>query len=64
VDVNPRYIAYAKNRFGDRGEFYVGNIYDAQSMDLPQADIVMANAVIHHLDDAEARALSDTARRC
>ena len=33
-------------------------------MDLPQADIVMANAVIHHLDDAEARALFNTARRC
>ena len=64
MDVNPRYIAYAKKRFGNRGEFRVGNIYDAQSTELPPADIVMANAVVHHLDDAEARALFETAKRC
>ena len=58
LDSNRAYIEAASSRYGDRGEFRVSSVNLA---DLPefceQVDIVMANGVIHHLDDQEAARL-------
>jgi SAM-dependent methyltransferase len=62
VDVSHAYIKQARERFGSRGEFRVG---DATSIDddLRDFDIVLAFGVLHHLDDAQARRLLDRAAR-
>jgi SAM-dependent methyltransferase len=64
VDVNPRYIEDAKRRFAGRGEFHIAPISSVRSLNLPEADIVMANGVVHHLNDAGARQLFEIARIC
>ena len=55
LDINPQYIASAKRTHGSKGTFVVG---DAQSLRddsrFKDADIVMAIAVLHHLDDQDA----------
>lgn len=58
VDHNPAYIAYAKSRYGERGEFFA---VDAES-DLsqiidPPFDIVLAMALLHHLSDEQAQSM-------
>jgi len=55
LDTNPTYIAFARRRYGSNGTFVVG---DTQSLRgdsrFKDADIVMAIAVLHHLDDQDA----------
>lgn len=57
VDLNPLHIAAAQKQFGDKGRFIA---IDA-SADLPgepgSYDLVFALAILHHLDDAQARPL-------
>ena len=54
-DINPDCIAHARRTYGSRGTFVVG---DSQSIRddsrFRDADIVMALAVLHHLDDQDA----------
>ena len=56
VDVSGEYITHARQRFGSRAEFFVGN---ATSFDLPARgfDLILAIGVLHHLDDTEVRQL-------
>jgi SAM-dependent methyltransferase len=56
-DLNPHYIESARARFGDRGEFFVGDVAAVDREELGQFDIVIAKGVLHHLDDASARRL-------
>jgi SAM-dependent methyltransferase len=55
LDINPDYIAFARRMYGDKGTFVVG---DTRSLwgdtRFKDADIVIAIAVLHHLDDEEA----------
>ena len=55
LDTNPTYIAFARRRHGRNGTFVVG---DTQSLRgdsrFRGADIVMAIAVLHHLNDQDA----------
>jgi SAM-dependent methyltransferase len=55
LDINPDYIAFARRTYGDKGTFVVGDTRslrgDARFKDV---DIVIAIAVLHHLDDEEA----------
>jgi cyclopropane fatty-acyl-phospholipid synthase-like methyltransferase len=60
VDLSPSYIASARQRFGARGTFRVGDAGELQT-DGTRFDIVLAIALIHHLDDAETRHLFATA---
>lgn len=57
VDLNPLHIAAAQKQFGDKGRFLT---IDAAS-DLPgepgSYDLVFALAILHHIDDAQARPL-------
>lgn len=61
-DVSAAYIASARARFGDRAQFFVGEVGDGQAVELGPFDRVIATGVLHHLDDRDARALWRLAR--
>jgi SAM-dependent methyltransferase len=56
LDINERYIEHARERFGSRADFRVASGAGLPS-DLSGFDVAMAIAVLHHLDDDEARSL-------
>jgi SAM-dependent methyltransferase len=61
-DLNPAYIKAAQARYGSRGRFEQGRVSTA-SIDHPASyDLVLATAILHHLDDAEALDLFRLAR--
>jgi 2-polyprenyl-3-methyl-5-hydroxy-6-metoxy-1,4-benzoquinol methylase len=54
IDSEPRYIESARTRYGRRGTFVCTPIEDFV-VDAPGSfDVVMANGVLHHLDDQQA----------
>ncbi len=59
-DMNPKYIEHARRHFGDRGTFHAQKVDEARVTE-GGVDVVMANAILHHLDDAEAAHLIDIA---
>lgn len=59
-DMNPKYIEHARRHFGDRGTFHAQKVGEAPVTD-GGVDVVMANAILHHLDDQEASHLVDIA---
>ena len=60
-DPNPRYIAAAQEKFGDRGLFFEGRVNSTTLESASSFDIVIAMGVLHHLDDDEAIRLFETA---
>ncbi len=55
LDINPDYIAFARRTYGDKGTFVVGDTRSLRDDSrFKDADIVIAIAVLHHLDDEEA----------
>src|ERR1700759_31621 len=62
VDLSEDYVTRARESFGDRAEFYVGDVttFEPQA---PSFDVAVAIGVLHHLDDAGARRLLATAAR-
>src|SRR5262249_26517960 len=62
IDYNPRYIRAARARFGRRGEFRCESAAEAVAREPGYFDIVMANAILHHLDDEEAGRMLALAR--
>jgi SAM-dependent methyltransferase len=61
VDYNSDYIEFARNRWPE-AEFLVGKVGMDLAAALAPADLVMANALLHHLSDAEADDLFRVAR--
>lgn len=63
IDLNERHIAFAKELYGDRGRFIVGNA----ALDLKQQektfDLINVSALLHHLDDDEAVSLFKSLKR-
>lgn len=56
-DASPDYINAARTRFGKRGDFQCREVNEL-TLDEPGAfDIVLANGLMHHLDDREVGAL-------
>lgn len=55
-DANPRYIAYAQQRYAQRGAFYCAAVGDERQA-AASFDFVVALGVLHHLDDATAQDL-------
>lgn len=55
VDINPDYIASARRRFGDH--FVVGDVTDPTVLPGATFQCVLANSLLHHLDDDAVRAL-------
>lgn len=62
-DMNPDYIEAARRRWGDRGRFHCQKVEAASVGPGVAYDIVLANGILHHLDDNEASHLFDVARR-
>lgn len=62
-DMNPGYIEAARRRWGPRGEFFCRKVEAATLPAGEPYDIVLANGIVHHLDDAEAGQLFGIARR-
>lgn len=61
-DLSERYVAAARSRYGDFGEFRTGSIGDVDLGDR-RFDRAVAKGVLHHLDDEEARELFRSAHR-
>jgi SAM-dependent methyltransferase len=61
VEIDPNYVARARARLGDRGEFVCADLtaYDPAR----EFDVVVAYGVMHHLDDAGVSAACDVADR-
>lgn len=57
VDVSPKYIAAARVRFNGRGKFFVGDVYSLPELADRRFDAVLAQGVLHHIDDSQAAAL-------
>jgi SAM-dependent methyltransferase len=63
VDVEARYIEAARKRFGGRGTFRCEPL-EHFVLEAPESfDLVMANGVLHHLDDRQADAMLGLAAR-
>ena len=63
VDMDTRYIAAARKRFGNRGEFRCESATETVLREPASFDLVMANGVLHHLDDEEVNKVLTLARR-
>ena len=62
-DTSEPYIAYARRRFGKRGDFRCGVLADEHLSELGQFDAVLLFGLLHHLDDAHCAALLDLTAR-
>jgi SAM-dependent methyltransferase len=61
-DADAGYIEAARARFGARGEFMCRKITPDLLREFSGFDLVLANGVLHHLDDSDARTLFGLAR--
>lgn len=57
IDLNEKHIAYARERYGDRGRFIVGNAADDLNQEAASFDLVNASALLHHMSDDECKLL-------
>lgn len=61
-DISQRYIAAAKQKYGDVGHFFC-NIPNQETIkNYPKFDIVLLIGVLHHLSDSESLAILNTAK--
>jgi SAM-dependent methyltransferase len=63
IDLSADYIEAARNDFGHLGRYLVGTAESIPADDLGTFDVVIAKALLHHLDEHEIRGLLDTTRR-
>ena len=56
-DLSAPYIEYARNRYGDRAAFFASALNADVAASLEPFDLIVANGVVHHLNDAEAELL-------
>lgn len=62
-DISPEYIEAAKKRFGQRGRFWCSDVgLAAIEQERGTFDLVLATAVLHHLDDERAAKMFELAR--
>jgi ubiquinone/menaquinone biosynthesis C-methylase UbiE len=53
-DINSDYINYAQKKFGQRAKFYNKRVNDMSMSDSDLFDVVIADGLVHHLNDDEA----------
>lgn len=64
IDLSPRYIASAEERYGHRATFRCMDVAHLSASDLPPANIAVAIGLLHHLGDDEASMLLIEISRC
>ncbi len=62
-DPSTTYIEHARGKHGARGHFFADLLTEATLEHLPSFDLVVMSGVLHHLADAEARAVLALANR-
>lgn len=63
-DLNPRYVDAAKKKYGERARFYCARASaGADGLEERSFDFLVAKSLLHHLNDAEAHQLLETAVR-
>jgi SAM-dependent methyltransferase len=62
IDLDRRYIDSARKRFGSHGEFRCESATETVLREPESFDVVMANGVLHHLNDDEVLAVLRLAR--
>lgn len=63
VDIDPRYVADARRRFGDRATFRLGPVGPDTIREIGRYDLMLAMGLLHHLDDETVRGFLSVARR-
>ena len=63
IDLNEKHIAHARQVYGDRGRFIVGNVAHDLKQEERAFDLINVSGLLHHLDDEEAAALFRSLRR-
>ena len=63
IDIDARYIAEARSRFGDRATFLLGPLGVETMTEEAHYDLVLAWGVLHHLDDDQVGEFLSLARR-
>jgi ubiquinone/menaquinone biosynthesis C-methylase UbiE len=63
IDLNEKHIAFARERFGNRGRFLVGNVAEDLKQDEYKFDLINASGLLHHLSDDEAMSLFESLKR-
>jgi len=61
-DASPQYVKAATQRFGERANIVCATVTEKTLEGLPKFDLVLANGVLHHLDDSESVKLFHLAR--
>lgn len=61
-DMNPKYIEAAKKKFGNKGTFLCKKVDRDTIIEPSSFDIIIANGVLHHLNDEEAFRLFELAK--
>ena len=61
IDIDARYIAEARSRFGSRATFRLGPLGEETMTEEAHYDLVLAWGVLHHLDDDQAGELMSLA---
>lgn len=64
IDIDEKYIAAARSRYGDRATFRAGAVGKETIHEEDHYDVVLAWGLLHHLDDDQASAFLGLARRC
>ena len=62
-DTSAPYIAYARKRFGNRGEFRCEVLTEGHLTELGQFDAVLLFGLLHHLSDDQCATLLDVSAR-
>jgi len=61
-DASADYIAHARQHYGTQGHFYQG-LVTTETLESPGSyDLVLANGLLHHLEDEEVAVLATTAK--
>jgi SAM-dependent methyltransferase len=57
IDLNEKHIAFARQQYGNRGRFVVGNAANDLGQEENTFDLINVSALLHHLGDNEAVSL-------
>jgi ubiquinone/menaquinone biosynthesis C-methylase UbiE len=63
IDLNEKHIVFARQTYGNRGRFLVGNAADNLKQEERNFDLINVSALLHHLADEEALSLFNSLKR-